>query len=54
MPSYLLVEFHVLHHFQSKREIAKQAVHAQQSDDTEVPKHPVKGLDSVLSNDLPE
>ena len=34
--TYLLVQFDILHHLESQREITKQTVDTQQADDTEV------------------
>ncbi len=37
--AHFLVEFNILHNFESKSEVAKQNVYAQEPDETEIAQH---------------
>jgi hypothetical protein len=50
--AHLLVQLDTVHDLQSQREITKQAVYTQETDEAEVSEHAVEWAGAIFSNDL--
>ena len=54
MNAHFLVEFYVLHDLECECEVAKENMHPEKTNDTEVAQHSVKRALTILSDDFPE
>jgi len=53
-PAHFLVELDVLYNFESKGEVAKQHMYAQEPDETEISQHVIERQRAIIAHDFPE